>query len=41
MLDPEHMNHMHKYRQTLWEIHPVTRIEVFVKGTGWMELDDR
>lgn len=41
MLDPEHMNHMHKYRQTLWEIHPVTRIEVFVKGTGWVELDDR
>lgn len=41
MLDPEHMNHMHKYRQTLWEIHPVTRIEVFVRGTGWMELDDR
>lgn len=40
MLDPEHMNHMHKYRQTLWEIHPVTRIEVFVKGTGWVELDD-
>lgn len=41
MLDPEHMNHMHRYRQTLWEIHPVTRIEVFVKGTGWVELDDR
>jgi hypothetical protein len=40
MLDPEHMNHMHKYRQTLWEIHPVTRIEVFVPGTGWTELDD-
>jgi hypothetical protein len=39
MLDPEHMNHMHKYRQTLWEIHPVTRIEVFVKGEGWKELD--
>lgn len=41
MLDPEHMNHMHKFRQTLWEIHPVTRIEVFVKGRGWVELDDR
>jgi hypothetical protein len=40
MLDPEHMNHMHRYRQTLWEIHPVTKIEVFVPGTGWTELDD-
>ena len=40
MLDPEHMNHMHKYRQTLWEIHPVTRIEVFVRGQGWKDLDD-
>jgi hypothetical protein len=40
MLDPEHMNHMHKFRQTLWEIHPVTRIEVFVRGEGWKDLDD-
>jgi hypothetical protein len=29
MLDPEHTNHLHKYRNTLWEIHPITKIEVW------------
>lgn len=32
MLDPEHSNHLGKYRMTLWEIHPITLIEVFQNG---------
>ena len=38
MLDPEHRNHLGKYRGTLWEIHPITRIEVF-KDNRWVDLD--
>jgi hypothetical protein len=38
MFDPEHTNHLGKYRMTLWEIHPITRIEVFQNG-AWIELD--
>ena len=38
MLDPEHRNHLNRYRSTLWEIHPITRIEVF-DGTQWVSLD--
>ncbi len=38
MLDPEHHAHLGKYRMTLWEIHPITKIEVFQNG-GWLDLD--
>ena len=38
MLDPEHRNHLNKYRSTLWEIHPITKIEVFSNGQ-WVDLD--
>ena len=37
-LDTEHRNHLNKYRQTLWEIHPILKIEVF-KGGQWVNLD--
>jgi hypothetical protein len=39
MLDPEHRAHLGKYRSTLWEIHPITKIEVFQDG-HWMDLDE-
>jgi len=39
MFDPEHRNHLNKYRATLWEIHPITKIEVWRDGS-WVDLDD-
>lgn len=39
LLDPEHRAHLGKYRSTLWEIHPVTKIEVFTNGQ-WIDLDN-
>ena len=39
MLDPEHKDMIGKFRSTLWEIHPITRIEVF-SGGKWIDLDD-
>jgi hypothetical protein len=39
LLDPEHMNMIGKYRSTLWEVHPITRIEVWKQGQ-WLDLDD-
>jgi hypothetical protein len=39
LLDPEHRAHLGKYRSTLWEIHPVTKIEVFRNGQ-WIDVDD-
>jgi len=38
LLDPEHRAHLGKYRSTLWEVHPITRIEVFQDGQ-WVDLD--
>lgn len=38
MYDPQHKNHMGRYRMTLWEIHPITKMEVFKDGT-WRDLD--
>lgn len=38
MLDPDHPSHLGKYRTTLWEIHPITKIEVSVSGQ-WVDLD--
>lgn len=37
--DPAHRNHLATYRTTLWEIHPVTRIEVW-QGGSWVDVDD-
>jgi hypothetical protein len=39
MFDPEHRNHLGKYRATLWEIHPITKIEVW-RNDRWEDLDD-
>jgi hypothetical protein len=38
MLDPEHRAHLGRFRSTLWEIHPITKIEVFQDG-AWVDLD--
>jgi hypothetical protein len=40
MLDPDHAAHLGKYRDTLWEIHPITRFEVFRDGK-FVDLDDQ
>lgn len=39
LFDPAHRNHLGRYRTTLWEIHPVTRIEVW-QGGSWVDVDD-
>lgn len=39
MLDPKHPELLGKYRETLWEIHPITDIEVQEDG-HWVALDD-
>ena len=39
MLDPEHRAHLGRFRSTLWEIHPIMKIEVFSNG-AWVNLDD-
>ena len=41
LFDPSHANHLGKFRSTLWEIHPITKIEVWlVKDEKWVDLDD-
>jgi hypothetical protein len=37
MYDPEHPSHLGRLRATLWEIHPITAIEVRVGG-AWVPL---
>jgi len=37
MMDPEHPDQVGKTRKTLWEIHPILKIEVF-SGGRWREL---
>jgi hypothetical protein len=37
MLDPEHPDEVGKSRGTLWEIHPVMKVEA-EQGAGWREL---
>jgi hypothetical protein len=37
MLDPEHPDQIGKTRGGLWEVHPITKIEVF-SGGSWIEL---
>jgi hypothetical protein len=39
MLDPEHPDQVGKTRGTIWEIHPITGIEVR-RGGRWVPLDD-
>jgi len=43
MLDPEHRNQVGKYRGTVWELHPVTNIEVCNQSScgeaDWVALD--
>lgn len=39
MLDPDHRNHLNRFRSTLWEIHPITRIEVW-KDNQWVNADE-
>jgi Bacterial SH3 domain len=38
MLDPDHRNHLNRFRSTLWELHPITKIEVW-KENQWVDLD--
>jgi hypothetical protein len=38
MLDPEHPDEVHKSRGTIWEIHPVMKVEAATAGGGWREL---
>jgi len=38
MLDPDHRNHLNRFRSTLWEIHPITKIEVR-KDNQWVDVD--
>jgi len=37
MFDPEHPDQIKKTRATLWEVHPVLKIEVFQNGQ-WTEF---
>lgn len=39
MLDPDHRNHLNRFRFTLWEIHPITRIEALQNGQ-WLDVDN-
>jgi SH3 domain protein len=38
MVDPDHVNHLGRFRDTLWEIHPITKLEVFENGT-FVDMD--
>jgi hypothetical protein len=37
--DPSHANHLKTLRISMWEIHPITKIEVFLGGV-WTNIDD-
>lgn len=39
MFDQEHPEQLGEHRGTLWEVHPVTNIEVW-NGTRWVDLDE-
>jgi hypothetical protein len=36
--DPDHPGHIGDFRSTLWEIHPITKIEVMQNGQ-WVDVD--
>ncbi len=40
MFDPDHRAHLNKYRHTLWEIHPITAIEVMDNGQ-WKSIESQ
>jgi hypothetical protein len=41
LFSPQHTNHLKKYRSTLWEIHPITKNEVWDNDTNkWRHLED-
>jgi hypothetical protein len=40
MLNPDHRNHLNRFRSTLWEVHPITKIEVW-KENQWVDVDKR
>jgi hypothetical protein len=40
MLDPEHPDQVGKTRGTIWEVHPVMRIDVMQAGIGWKGLGE-
>jgi hypothetical protein len=39
MFDPDHPAHLGVFRATLWEVHPITKIEV-QQGGVWKSLDE-
>ncbi len=38
LFDPEHPEQLHHFRQTLWEVHPITKFEIKV-GSDWKLLE--
>jgi hypothetical protein len=36
--DPSHSNHLDRFRSTMWEIHPITRIEIIREGS-WQPIN--
>jgi hypothetical protein len=40
MYDSEHVNVIGTQRATVWEVHPITKIEVQKDGQ-WVDLDDQ
>jgi hypothetical protein len=39
MLDQMHPEQVNKHRITLWEIHPITRLERLARDSSWVTLD--
>lgn len=39
LFDPSHRNHLGHFRKTLWEIHPITKIEVW-RDEAWVDVDN-
>jgi hypothetical protein len=39
MMDPKHPEAIGNYRHTLWEVHPITKIEV-LDGSSWKDVED-
>lgn len=39
LFDAAHRNHLGRYRKTLWEVHPITKIEVWL-NEAWVDVDD-
>jgi hypothetical protein len=39
MFDPKHPEMLGEYRHTLWEVHPITKLEV-MQGNKWVDIED-